>query len=124
VDAVRRASHAYLDFALAEPDLYQLMYGLGGVRVPPTETWNEGQAVGDVLTDLLTAAGDSQPGRHVLQLWATAHGLMALHIVGRVDIDVAVLHGLLDDAVIDVLARARPAAAARRSTRSARRDQP
>jgi AcrR family transcriptional regulator len=36
-DAVRRAGHAYLDFALADPDLYQLMYGLGGVRVPATD---------------------------------------------------------------------------------------
>jgi AcrR family transcriptional regulator len=48
--AARQAGHAYLDFALAEPDLYQLMYGLGGVRVPAACAWNEGQAVGDVLT--------------------------------------------------------------------------
>src|SRR4051812_42557763 len=42
VAAVRRAAHAYLDFALTEPELYQLMYSLGGVRVPATDTWMEG----------------------------------------------------------------------------------
>lgn len=106
--AVRRAGHAYLDFALAEPDLYQLMYGLGGVRVPATDTWDEGQAVGDLLTGLLTTAGDTQPERHVLQLWATAHGLIALQVVGRVDVDG--LHTLFEDALTDCLTRVLPRA--------------
>ncbi len=106
VAAVRRAGHAYLDFALADPDLYQLMYSLGGVRVPATDTWTEGQAVGDVLTGLLAAAGDARPEQHVLQLWATAHGLIALQVVGRVDVDAAALHALLDDAFTDCLVRA------------------
>ena len=104
--AVRRAGHAYLDFALTDPDLYQLMYGLGGVRVPATDSWDEGQAVGDVLTGLLAAAGDTQPEQHVLQLWATAHGLIALQVVGRVGVDPAGLHALLEDALTDCLTRA------------------
>ncbi len=99
--AVRRAAHAYLDFALADPDLYQLMYGLGGVRVPATDAWNEGQAVGEVMTRLLAAAGDTQPEQHVLQLWATAHGLIALQVVDRVDVDPAGLHALFEDALTD-----------------------
>ncbi|SBW22628.1 TetR/AcrR family transcriptional regulator [Protofrankia symbiont of Coriaria ruscifolia] len=120
VAAIRRAAHAYLDFALTEPDLYQLMYGLGGVRVPAADTWVEGQAVGDVLTGLLAAAGDRQPEQHVLQLWATAHGLIALLAVGRVDVDSAALHALLEDALTDCLTRAlpTPAASPRRGTRS------
>jgi AcrR family transcriptional regulator len=123
--AVRRAGHAYLDFALTEPDLYQLMYGLGGVRVPVTDTWTDGQAVGDVLTGLLAVAGDRQPERHVLQLWATAHGLIALRVVGRVDVDPEALHALLDDALTDCLARALPAPTPRRrATRSTRKNQP
>jgi AcrR family transcriptional regulator len=121
VAAVRRAGRAYLDFALTEPDLYQLMYSLGGVRVPATDTWTEGQAVGDVLTGLLTTAGDKHPDRHVLQLWATAHGLIALRVVGRVDADAFVLHALLEDALTDCLTRALPRpAASRRTTRSTR----
>ncbi|MEU6609494.1 TetR/AcrR family transcriptional regulator [Streptomyces shenzhenensis] len=108
--AVRRAAHAYLDFAMAEPDLYQLMYGLGGVRVPATDAWDEGQAVGDLLTGLLATAGDAQPERHVLQLWATAHGLIALLVVGRVVVDADGLHALLEDALTDCLTRVLPGA--------------
>jgi AcrR family transcriptional regulator len=106
--AVRRAAHAYLDFALTEQDLYQLMYSLGGVRVPATDTWVEGQAIGKIITDLLTNAGDTQATKHVLQLWATAHGLIALQVVGRVDVDPAALHALLEDALTDCLIRALP----------------
>lgn len=106
--AVRRAAHAYLDFALSEPELYQLMYSLGGVRVPATDTWIEGQAIGAIITDLLTDTGDTQSNQHVLQLWATAHGLIALKVVGRVDVDPATLHTLLEDALTDCLTRALP----------------
>jgi len=102
--AIHRAGHAYLDFALAEPDLYQLMYGLGGARVPATDAWSEGQAVGDVLIKPLRALGDSDAERHVLQLWATAHGLVALAAVGRVVDEPMVLHAIVDDAIGDVLA--------------------
>jgi AcrR family transcriptional regulator len=104
--AIRRAGHAYLDFAIGEPDLYQLMYGVGGTRVPATDAWAEGQAVGDVLIGLLRAAGDSDAERHVLQLWAAAHGLVTLAAVGRVVGDAAALHAIADDAISDVLARA------------------
>lgn len=106
--AVRRAAHAYLDFALTDPDLYQLMYSLGGVRVPATDAWTEGQAIGDIMTDLLATTGDTRPEPHVLQLWATAHGLIALLVVGRVDVDAHGLHALLDDALTDCLTRALP----------------
>jgi len=102
--AVRRSGHAYLDFALAERDLYQVMYGLGAVRVPTADTLQEGQAVGDVLTGLLTEAGDPRAPDHVLRLWATAHGLIALLAVDRVDPDPDQLHRLLGAALDDVLA--------------------
>ena len=42
----------------------------------------------------------------MLQLWATAHGLIALRVVGRVDVDPDGLHALLDDALTDCLTRA------------------
>ncbi|QJY49917.1 TetR/AcrR family transcriptional regulator [Pseudonocardia broussonetiae] len=107
VPAIRRAAHAYLDFALTEAELYQLMYGLDGVRVPAADAWDDGQAVGDLLGALLTAAGDTEPGPRVLRLWATAHGLVALRAVGRVVADGDGLHALLDDALTDGLARLR-----------------
>ncbi len=102
-DAVRHAAHAYLDFALAEVDLYQVMYGLGGVHVPAADTFAEGQAVGDLLTGLLTGAGDADADQHVLRLWATAHGLLALLGVGRVELDATHLHAVLDAELDDVL---------------------
>lgn len=102
-NAVRRASHGYLDFALAEPDLYQVMYGLGGVNVPTADTLVEGQAVGDLLTGLLTAAGHTDPASDVLRLWATAHGLVALLGVGRLQLDTGHLHAVLDAAIDSVL---------------------
>ncbi|MEY9848525.1 AcrR family transcriptional regulator [Streptacidiphilus sp. BW17] len=105
--ALRRAGHAYLDFALTEPDLYQLMYGLGGVRVPAIDAWAEGQAVGDLMTDLLATAGDPDPEQHVLRLWATAHGLIALLVVGRVEVDADGLHALFEDALTDCLIHVR-----------------
>jgi AcrR family transcriptional regulator len=107
-EAVGRAGHAYLDFALTNPDLYQLMYSLGGVRVPATDVWDEGQAIGDVLISLLATAGDTQPEQHVLQLWATAHGLIALQVVGRVEVDINGLHALFEDALTDCLTRVLP----------------
>jgi hypothetical protein len=103
--AVRRAAHAYLDFALTEPDLYQLMYGVGGARVPAADAWSEGQAIGDVFTGLLKAGGDPEPERHVLQLWATTHGLITLATAGRVIEDPAALHAIVDDVISDVLIR-------------------
>ncbi len=119
--AVRRAAHAYLDFALAEPELYQVMYGLGGVRVPTADTFTDGEAVGDVLVTLLADAGDQHAFEHVLQLWATAHGLIALLAVGRLDVDVVQLRTLADAALDDVLARALPTRPlARRPTPSKR----
>ena len=107
--AVRRAGHAYLDFALADPDLYQVMYGLGGVNVPTADTFAEGQAVGDLLTGLLADAGDPDASGHVLRLWATVHGLLALLGVGRVELDTVHLQGMLDAALDEVLRPLTPA---------------
>lgn len=104
-DAVRRAVHAYLEFALAEPDLYQLMYGAGGTHVPTRDTWPDEKAVGDLLAGLLAAAGDPEPTRHVLQLWATAHGLVTLSAADRLGIDAVGQHAVLDDAITACLAR-------------------
>ena len=115
--------HAYLDFALADPELYQLMYSLGGVRVPVTDTWTEGQAIGDIFIGLLAAAGDARPEAHVLQLWATAHGLIALQVVGRVDVDAAALHALFDSARPTASSAPSRRLARQRGTRNPRRSQ-
>jgi AcrR family transcriptional regulator len=107
--AVHRAARAYLRFALDEPEVYRLMYGLGGVHVAAAEAWREGQAVGDVLGGLLAAAGVADPDAAVLRMWGLAHGLVALRAVGRLVVDAGRLAGLLDTAVDDVLDRVLPA---------------
>jgi hypothetical protein len=60
------------------------------------------------MTSLLAAAGDTRPEQHVLQLWATAHGLIALLVVGRVEVDTDGLHALYEDALTDCLTRVLP----------------
>lgn len=113
-DAVRHAANVYIDFALAEPELYQLMYGLGGVRVATADTFIDGQAVGDILIDLLTEAGDTNAVNNVLQMWATVHGLIALLAVGRLEVDITQLRTVADNGIDDVLARAIATPAPRR----------
>jgi AcrR family transcriptional regulator len=115
-DAIRRAANAYIDFALAEPELYQLMYGLGGVRVATADTFIDGQAIGDILSDILTDFGDTDAANHVLQMWATVHGLIALLAIGRLEVDVAHLRTLADTSINDVLGRALAKPAHRRRT--------
>lgn len=95
------AGSAYLDFALDEPDLYQVMYGLGGVHVPAADTITEGNAVGAVVAGLL---GITDPNDdRIVRLWATAHGLAALHAIGKLPIDRAHLHRLLAASIDDLL---------------------
>ncbi|RKN77704.1 TetR/AcrR family transcriptional regulator [Streptomyces klenkii] len=99
--SVQAAAAAYLDFALDEPDLYQVMYGLGGVHVPAADTVTEGDAVGAVIAEAL---GITDPNDdRIARIWATAHGLAALHAIRKLPIDRAHLHRLLAASVDDLL---------------------
>ncbi|WP_331728112.1 TetR/AcrR family transcriptional regulator [Streptomyces sp. NBC_00158] len=99
--SVHAAAAAYLDFALDEPDVYQVMYGLGGVHVSAAETVTEGDAVGAVIADAL---GVTDPyDDRIARIWATAHGLAALHSIRKLPVDRAHLHRLLAASVDDLL---------------------
>ncbi|MGK5731265.1 TetR/AcrR family transcriptional regulator [Streptomyces sp. URMC 124] len=99
--SLEAATAAYLDFALDEPDLYQVMYGLGGVRVPAEATEDEGAGVGAVIAGIL---GVTDPyDDRIARLWATAHGLAALHATGKLPVDRAHLHKLLSASVADLI---------------------
>ncbi|WP_433246273.1 TetR/AcrR family transcriptional regulator [Streptosporangium sp. CA-135522] len=99
--SVHTAAAAYLDFALDEPDLYQVMYGLGGVHIPAADTVTEGDAVGAVIA---SALGTTDPNDdRIARIWATGHGLAALHAIGKLPIDRAHLHRLLAASVDDLL---------------------
>ncbi|MBO0652892.1 helix-turn-helix transcriptional regulator [Streptomyces triculaminicus] len=99
--SVQAAAAAYLDFALDEPDVYQVMYGLGGVHVPAADTVTEGAAVGAVIADALGIADPNDD--RIARIWATAHGLAALHAIRKLPVDRAHLHRLLAASVDDLL---------------------
>lgn len=88
--ALYEVASAYLRFAWDSPDLYQVMYGLGGVSFAASETWEEGQRVGDevglAVEKVLREYGKSVTSVEdkVLALWAAAHGLVALTMAGRI----------------------------------------
>ena len=88
--ALYEVAGAYLRFAWNSPDLYQVMYGLGGVSFAASETWEEGQRVGEevglAVEEVLREYGKSVAGVEdkVLALWAAAHGLVALTMAGRI----------------------------------------
>lgn len=89
-EALVRMTRAWLDFAFRSPDLYQVMYGLGGVPFPAAELRKEGEKIGDAvgkaLEDILWKNGKEIGGIEgkVTLLWATVHGLAALTMVGRI----------------------------------------
>lgn len=89
-EALLGMGRAWLDFAFRSPDLYQVMYGLGGVSFPVTELRQEGEKIGDemgrVIEEILRKNGrkvEDIAGKVAL-LWAIGHGLAALTMAGRI----------------------------------------
>jgi AcrR family transcriptional regulator len=89
-EALLAMGRAWLDFAFRSPDLYQVMYGLGGVPFSATETRREGERIGGVIGEAIGGVlrkygkqPDDIEGKVAL-LWATAHGLVALTMVTRI----------------------------------------
>ncbi|CAA9405294.1 MAG: Transcriptional regulator, AcrR family [uncultured Rubrobacteraceae bacterium] len=108
--ALYAVARAYLRFAWGSPDLYQVMYGLGGVPFAASETWEEGQRVGD---EVGLAVEEAMRGRgkeatdvaeEVLALWAAVHGLVALTMAGRMEGGEEQAERLGEKAVRDALA--------------------
>jgi AcrR family transcriptional regulator len=109
-DAYARAvARAYFDFARHEPAVYQLMHGMGGVALDPTNTLRGAQAVCDVgitaLERWAAAAGVRLPDALAATeiLWCALHGVASLALAARLDAHVATgdthAGALLDGAV-------------------------
>ncbi|MGO8948108.1 MAG: TetR/AcrR family transcriptional regulator [Ktedonobacterales bacterium] len=112
-------ANAYWIFARQAPDLYQVMYGLGGVAFPATDTWVEGArigaAVGEVVRDILVLRRsdrwkgkeltdlDARVTTKVTILWGTIHGLVALTMAGRIAGGDAEARRVLEQAVRNAL---------------------
>lgn len=101
---------AWYRFAFESPDLYQAMYGLGGVSFPVTELRLEGEkiaeAVGQVLEEALRENGKDTTDvwNKVILGWSTLHGLVALAMAGRIAGSNEEAELLIDQAMHDYLA--------------------
>ena len=87
--ALLEMSRAWCRFAFESPDLYQVMYGLGGVTFPVTELRKEGEKIAEnmaeVLTEILPLNGREKEDvwAKVTLAWGTLHGLVSLAMAGR-----------------------------------------
>ena len=89
-EALLDMARAWCRFAFESPDLYQVMYGLGGVSTPTTELRKEGEKIAatmaGVLTEVLVSNGKEADDvwEKVTIAWGTLHGLVALALAGRI----------------------------------------
>jgi AcrR family transcriptional regulator len=108
-EALLRLTYAWWRFAIDFPDLYQAMYGLGGVSFPVMELQKEGEkiaeAIGQVVEEILRKNGKDTADvwNKVTLLWGTAHGLIALAMAGRIVGGNEEAERLIDQAVRDYL---------------------
>ncbi len=108
-EALLGMSRAWCRFAFESPDLYQVMYGLGGVSFPVTELRKEGEKIAETMAEVLRAMF-AKDGKGVDDLWAkvtlawgTFHGLVALDMAGRLPGGREEAERLADQAIHDYL---------------------
>ena len=79
---------AYWSWAQANPDLYQVMHGLGGVPFGTIETPTEAVAAFHALQNTVQAALPNDAGFDLEEetdaLWAALHGIVSLALAGRI----------------------------------------
>ena len=108
-EALFEMSRAWCRFAFEAPDLYQVMYGLGGVSFPVTELRKEGEKIGNaiagVLEEILVKNGKEAEDvwEKVTLAWGTLHGLVALAMAGRIPAGAEETERLVDQAARDYL---------------------
>jgi AcrR family transcriptional regulator len=108
-EALLAMARAWCRFAFESPDLYQVMYGLGGVSFPVTELKKEGEkiagAMAGVLEEILVRNGKRTDDvwAKVTLAWATFHGLVALAMAGRLRDGSEEAENLTDQAARDFL---------------------
>jgi AcrR family transcriptional regulator len=91
VKAIERLLLAYAEFALAEPHAFDLMFltrrpgvpeAPASLRASPSPSFEAAiSAVAEAMETGELRRGD--PGETILTAWATAHGMIVLHISGR-----------------------------------------
>jgi len=83
-------TRAYWSFAFRCPELYQVMYGFGGISFTHAETPAEARATFVLLRDTLLSWLQrkqvvlAEPDAAIDALWGAVHGLITLTIAGRI----------------------------------------
>jgi AcrR family transcriptional regulator len=89
-EALLGMSRAWCRFAFEAPDLYQVMYGLGGVSTPTTELRKEGEKIAETMAEMLrevlakNGKETDDAWEKVTIAWGTLHGLVALALADRI----------------------------------------
>ncbi|MDP2496868.1 MAG: TetR/AcrR family transcriptional regulator [Candidatus Palauibacterales bacterium] len=96
VERFRRAGRAYLDFALENARLYQMLYAsrdVLGMERMSEEARSQACAIGQFWRDRVREVMDAgfleeaDPEQVAVTLWSHAHGLIALHLRGMLEAD-------------------------------------
>jgi len=113
--------HAYVSFALKEPEAYRIMFQLDQSAPEPTQAQLEDQAFRcgwDLLSDTVgilveqgVLEGDPEVLTHLA--WSMLHGLVTLHLAGKFRFGRA-LEELTDPAIDHFLCGSAPAPQVRR----------
>ena len=109
-EALLGMARAWCRFAFDAPDLYQVMYGLGGVSFPVAELRKEGEKIAETIEGVIgeVSSRDGKGARGVRDKvvlgWGTLHGLVALAMAGRIVGGGEEAERLVDRAMRDYLA--------------------
>lgn len=100
---IKDLAHAYVDFGLANPEYYQIMFQLHRERMEryPVESFRRARRNLEIFGVALSEGGESgvfkvespETGAHVI--WTALHGLVSLLLAHRVDVKLA------DDAFVE-----------------------
>jgi hypothetical protein len=102
-------TRAWCRYAFDDSDLYQVMYGLGGVSFPVAKLTKEGlklaDEMGGKLEKILEENGKEAKDifEKVEIAWATLHGLVSLTMAGRIAGGAEEAERLVDQAMRDYL---------------------
>jgi AcrR family transcriptional regulator len=92
-ERLKQMGHAYIQFALSNPDIYNLLFvmeePIAHVAVCMDESWEEGDRAFDVLLTTVTECQQHgyfkgiDPNGLSLMIWSTMHGLCTLRTSGH-----------------------------------------
>lgn len=89
VGSLEALCQAYADFALANPEYYEVMFHLGPAEMAryPKQRYREQRAVLDLIgrAALGPQAGPERALRSATLIWSSLHGAISLHLAHRID---------------------------------------